>query len=120
MNRKSTYYIRVLAGGYLVYLGYSLVRATLREHLTMIYLAFGIVFAILGLIIGGSALLSMCQIDREERENSENQQAQEEAGENLLTQKDSESLPVQEDVNEEEDIPGQGDGRVTDKEEETV
>jgi len=74
MNRKSTYYVRILAGGYLLYLGYSLVKSTLTEHLTKVYLAFGLVFAGLGLVIGGSALLAVHRIEKEEREGAGNQE----------------------------------------------
>ncbi len=51
-----------------MYLGYSLVKSTLTEHLTKVYLAFGLVFAGLGLVIGGSALLAVYRIEKEERE----------------------------------------------------
>lgn len=111
MNRKSSYYIRVLAGGYLLYLGYSLFKATVTDHLSAIYLIFGIVFAILGVIIGGSALWTIYRIEKEEREGGGEQQMQEntEEQENLLQQEDVEeqgNLLQQEDA-EEENLLGQ-------------
>ena len=112
MNRKSTYYVRILAGGYLLYLGYSLVKSTLTEHLTKVYLAFGLVFAGLGLVIGGSALLAVHRIEKEEREGAGNQEPYEgeqpEENTGLLEEtKDKEKLSIQEDTKDDEAVPEQ-------------
>ena len=110
MNRKSTYYVRILAGGYLLYLGYSLVKSTLTEHLTKVYLAFGLVFAGLGLVIGGSALLAVHRIEKEEREGAGNQEPYEDVpeqeelrgGGDTSVQEDGKTVPQQEEQTSQE------------------
>lgn len=69
MNNKSRYYIRVLAGAYLMYQGYNLMKAAMAEHIAIIFPIFGILFFALGLAIGGSALVTLHKMNKEEQEN---------------------------------------------------
>lgn len=108
-----------------MYLGYSLVKSTLTEHLAKVYLAFGLVFAALGLVIGGSALLAVYRIDKEEREGDtpkQNPELSEKAGEGgeLSAQEESEdgeSVPVQENQKSSESVPPPDEQTAHEKEE---
>lgn len=106
-----------------MYLGYSLVKSTLTEHLTKVYLAFGLVFAGLGLVIGGSALLAVYRIEKEEREgggspvDSEEETPEEHAG--LLEETKGQEEPegdeaalVQEETEDRDAVPVQEEEKI--------
>lgn len=97
-----------------MYLGYSLVKSTLTEHLAKVYLAFGLIFAALGLVIGGSALLAVYRIEKEEREGGGSQEVPEGEGQEpdsrlLENGEDREELSVQEEAKDAEAVPSQED-----------
>ena len=49
MNKKASYAFRILAGAYLVYLGYSLIKGHLVEHdASMGFMIVGVLFGALG------------------------------------------------------------------------
>lgn len=68
MNQKGTHYIRILAGAYLIYLAYSLVKATLTDQLPIFYLIAGIVFGTLGAVFLVLSLLAIRRIGKEQQE----------------------------------------------------
>ncbi len=69
MNKKASYAFRILAGAYLVYLGYSLMKGYLVEHdASMGFMIVGILFGALGLFFCVTGLLGRRQADKEFQE----------------------------------------------------
>ena len=72
MNKKASYAFRILAGAYLVYLGYSLIKGYLVEHdASLGFMIVGVLFGALGLFFCVTGLLGRRQADREFRQAQE-------------------------------------------------
>ena len=66
MNKKASYAFRILAGAYLVYLGYSLIKGHLVEHdASMGFMIVGVLFGALGLFFCVTGLLGRRRADKE-------------------------------------------------------
>lgn len=72
MNKKASYAFRILAGAYLIYLGYSLIKGYLVEHeVSAGFMAVGILFGALGLFFCVTGLMGRRRADQEMREAQE-------------------------------------------------
>lgn len=112
MNNKSRYYIRVLAGAYLMYQGYNLIKAAMAERIAIIFPIFGVVFLGLGLAIGGSALVTLHRMSKEEQADGESAQMPETAEDEVIPeiaerQDGGENLTEPEELEEKEDFEKQ-------------
>lgn len=73
MNKKTSYAFRILAGAYLVYIGYSLIKKTLDSgEASAGFLVTGILFAALGLCCCVTGFLASYRSDRKSKEEQEN------------------------------------------------
>lgn len=66
MNKKASYTFRILAGAYLIYLGYSLLKGYFLENeVSMGFVLVGVLFGALGLFFCVTGLLGTRQADKE-------------------------------------------------------
>lgn len=80
MNKKASYTLRIVAGAYLIYLAYSLIKGYIVEHEVSVgFMVVGILFGAVGLFFCVTGLQGQRQVDREMREEQEAQDACEEA-----------------------------------------
>lgn len=69
MNKKASYTFRILAGAYLIYLGYSLIKGYVAEHeVSAGFMLVGISFGALGLFFCVTGLLGSRQAEKEMKE----------------------------------------------------
>ncbi len=108
MSRISVF-VRILAGGYLVYLGYGLARHPMEngDPNYLIYMAIGIIFIVGGAAIFINGMLHMIRHDYDDRLQSEDKILDEdERAQEATEDKDADvvkEIPVSE---EEEEKPG--------------
>lgn len=80
MNKKASYTLRIVAGAYLIYLAYSLIKGYIVEHEVSVgFMVVGILFGAVGLFFCVTGLQGQRQVDRELREAQEVQEVGEEA-----------------------------------------
>lgn len=106
MNKKASYTFRILAGAYLIYLGYSLIKGYLVEHAVSAgFMAVGILFGAMGLFFCFTGLTGRRRADQEMKEEQE---------------KMSEPLPqpIERQGAEDAEGPALEDGMTEEKEEE--
>lgn len=78
MNKKTSYAFRILAGTYLVYIGYSLIKKTLADGQASVgFLVSGVLFAALGLCCCATGLLASYRSDRKSREEEQEKSLEE-------------------------------------------
>lgn len=76
MNKKASYTLRIVAGAYLIYLAYSLIKGYIVEHEVSVgFMVVGILFGAVGLFFCVTGLQGQRQVDRELREAQEVQEA---------------------------------------------
>ena len=69
MNKKASYTLRIVAGAYLIYLAYSLIKGYIVEHEVSVgFMVVGIIFGAVGLFFCVTGLQGQRQVDREEQE----------------------------------------------------
>lgn len=72
MNKKASYTLRIVAGAYLIYLAYSLIKGYIVEHEVSVgFMVVGILFGAVGLFFCVTGLQGQRQVDREEQEAQE-------------------------------------------------
>lgn len=102
MNKKASYAFRILAGAYLVYLGYSLVKGYLVEHdASLGFMIVGVLFGALGLFFCVTGLLGRRQADRELRKAQEECESLPQPPDEQRTEGEEPSGDTQEDSFEE-------------------
>lgn len=72
MNKKTSYAFRILAGAYLVYIGYSLIKKTLADgQASAGFLVSGVLFVVLGLCCCATGFWASYRSDRRSREEEQ-------------------------------------------------
>lgn len=88
MNKKTSYAFRILAGAYLVYIGYSLIKKTLDNGEASVgFLVTGVLFAALGLGCCVTGILASYRSDRKSKEEQENRPEEQTIEENKEEEK---------------------------------
>ena len=73
MNKQTSYVFRMLAGAYLAYIGYSLIKKTLADGQASIgFLISGVLFAVLGLCCCVTGFLASRRADQTSLDEQEN------------------------------------------------